>query len=133
MIQFQLFDSVKLKEKVSLEDGRTAPEGCIGAIVEVFNNGKAYMVELFGKWVTLTDSGNFEPSTRDVANSLMETIGVETIAPHQICLAAPASETVGDRAQLLALMDELPKNTLEEVKNFAEFLKEKSTKPIEVL
>lgn len=133
MSQFQLFDSVKLEEKISLEDGRTAPEGCIGAIVEVFHNGEAYMVELFGEWVTLTDSGDFEASTRDVADSFMETIGIETIAPHQIRLVAPASKTVGDRAQLLALIDELPENTLEEVKNFAEFLKEKSTKPIEAL
>jgi len=49
--QFQLFDAVKLKSEIPLEDGGTAPEGCMGSIVEVFNDGEAYMVELFGGWV----------------------------------------------------------------------------------
>ena len=35
----------------------------------------------------------------------------------------PARETIGVRAELLALMEELPEETLEEVLNFAEFLK----------
>lgn len=130
MSQFQLFDSVKLREEIPLEDGETAPEGCPGAIVEVFNDGEAYMVELFGRWVDLSENDEFVDSTADALDSFMETIGVETVTPHQIRLVIPASETVGVRAQLLALMDELPENTLEEVKNFAEFLKMKQTKTL---
>jgi hypothetical protein len=130
MSQFELFDSVKLKEDIPLEEGGTAPEGCVGSIVEVFNDGEAYMVELFGQWVTDTDSGDFVESTRDAPDSFMETIGVETVAPHQIRLVTPARETVGVRVQLLALMDELPENTLEEVRNFAEFLKSKRIEPM---
>ena len=127
MSQFQLFDAVKLTESVPLEEGGTASEGCIGSIVEVFNNGEAYMVELFGDWVIETDDGDFAPSTREAADSFMETIGVETFLPQQIRLVTPAREAVGVRAQLLALVDELPETTLEEVRNFAEFLKQKRT------
>ncbi|MEM8504319.1 MAG: hypothetical protein AAF716_14340 [Cyanobacteria bacterium P01_D01_bin.1] len=125
MSQFQLFDAVKLTESVSVEDGSIAPEGCIGSVVEVFNNGEACMVELFGNWVIDTDDGDFVPSTRDTPNSFMETLGVETLSPQQIRLVTPAREAVGVRAQLLALVDELPETTLEEVRNFAEFLKQK--------
>lgn len=125
MSQFQLFDSVKLRSEISLEDGGIAPEGCAGSIVEVFNYGEAYMVELFGGWVTDTDDGDFAKSTREAPDSFMETIGVETLLPSQLRLVSPAREAVGVRVQLLALVDELPENTLEEVKNFAEFLKQK--------
>ena len=125
MSQFQLFDAVKLTSEILLEDGDTAPEGCMGSIVEVFNDGEAYMVELFGGWVVDTEDGGFAPSTREAVDSFMETIGVETLSPHQVRLVTPAREAVGVRAQLLALVDELPETTLEEVRNFAEFLKRK--------
>ncbi|MBE9059938.1 DUF2281 domain-containing protein [cf. Phormidesmis sp. LEGE 11477] len=128
MSQFQLFDSVKLREKIPLEEGGTAPEGCAGSIVEVFNSGEAYMVELFGGWVSDTADGDFAESTREAPGSFMETIGVETLAPSQLRLVTPAREAVGVRAQLLALVDELPENTLEEVRDFAEFLKQKHSK-----
>lgn len=127
MSQFQLFDVVKLNSDISLEDGGYAPKDCIGSIVEVFKGGEAYMVELFGGWVTDDDNGDFVPSTREAAGSFMESIGVETVSPQQIRLVTPAREAVGVRAQLLALVDELPETTLEEVKNFAEFLKQKRT------
>ena len=128
MSQFQLFDAVKLKAEILLEDGGTAPEGCMGSIVEVFNDGEAYMVELFGEWVIDMEDGDFAPSTRKAADSFMETIGIETLFPHQIRLVTSAREAVGVRAQLLALVDELPETTLEEVRNFAEFLKGKQAK-----
>lgn len=48
MSQFKRFDSVKLSAAVPLEEGGVAPEGCICSIVEVLNDGEAYMVELFG-------------------------------------------------------------------------------------
>lgn len=125
MSQFQLFDAVKLKEEIAIEGGGTAPKSCPGAIVEIFNDGEAFMVELFGRWVTISETGDFVESTREAADSFMETVGVETVVPEQISLVASASETVGVRAQLLALIDELPDTTLEEVRNFAEFLKSK--------
>ena len=130
MSQFQLFDSVKLKESIPLENGGTAPVGAAGAIVEVFRDGEAYLVELFGRWVVAEAESDFISSNPDEPNAFMETIGIETIAPHQLSLVTPASETVGVRAQLLALMDELPEDALEEVRNFAEFLKQKRTETI---
>jgi hypothetical protein len=128
MSQFQLFDSVKLKEAILLSEGGSAPEGTPGAIVEVFNNGEAYLVELFGKWVRADVEGNFIPSDQAASDSFMETLGVETVYPQQLRLVKPARETVGIRAQLFALINELPENTLEEVKNFAEFLQQKQHK-----
>lgn len=133
MSQFNLFDSVKLKEEIPVEDGGTAPEGCPGAIVEVFKDGEAYMVELFGRWVSMASDGGFVESTPDAADSFMETIGVETVFPHQIRLVTPAKETVSVRAQLLILMDELSEDALEEMKNFAEFLKTKESKTLKAL
>lgn len=128
MSQFQLFDSIKLKEPIPLDEGGTAPEGTPGAIVEVFKNGEAYMVELFGGWVKADVNGDFIPGDREDPDSFVETIGVETVYPHQMSLVKPAKETVGVRAQLLALLDELSENSLEEVKDFAEFLREKQRK-----
>lgn len=130
MSQFQLFDSIKLKEPIALDTGGTAPVGSSGAIVEVFNNGEAYMVELFGGWVKADVNQDFIPTDRDGPDSFMETIGVETVYPHQIYLVKPARETVGIRAQILALIDELPEATLEEVRDFAEFLKYKQRQAI---
>lgn len=128
MSRFNLFDTVKLKEAIPLIEGGTAPEETIGAIVEVFNDGEGYMVELFGGWVKYDDQENFVPSDREDPNSFMETIGLETVSPQQLSLVKPAKETVGVRAQLLALLDELSENSIEEVKDFAEFLREKQRK-----
>ena len=125
MSQFQLFDSIKLKEAIPLSEGGSASEGTPGTIVEVFKHGEAYMVELFGEWVRADIGGDFVPSDRDAPDAFMETIGVETVYPQQLRLVKPARETVGVRAQLLALMDELPDDALEEVKNYAEFLQQK--------
>lgn len=125
MSQFQIFDAVKLTSEIPLEDGGTAPEGCMGSIVEVFNDGEAYMVELFGGWVVDKADGDFAPSNREAIDSFMETIGVETLSPHQIRLVTPAREAVGVRAQILAMVDELPETMLEEVRNFVESLQGK--------
>ena len=82
MSKFQLFDAVKLIEEIPLTDGGIAPLGTDGAIVEVFNNGEAYLVELFGRWVKAEVGGDFVQSTQDESLSIMETIGVETVYPH---------------------------------------------------
>lgn len=76
MSNYQLFDAVSLIQEVSLTDGGVAPPGTTGAIVEVFNNGEAYLVELFGGWVKAEVGGDFIPATQDEADFFMETIGV---------------------------------------------------------
>ncbi|MEL6555153.1 MAG: hypothetical protein AAFQ63_17065 [Cyanobacteria bacterium J06621_11] len=53
----------------------------MGSIVEVLNDGEAYMVELFGGWVTDAEDGDFAPSTREAVDSFMETIGIEILSP----------------------------------------------------
>ncbi len=125
MSQFQLFDSIRLTEALSLEAGVTASIGSPGAVVEVFNNGEAYLVELFGGWVMAEVGKDFSPADSCDSNSFMETIGLATVYPHQIDLVKSAGETNGIRSQLLALMDELSEAKLEKVRDFAEFLKSK--------
>jgi len=47
MTKFQMFDSVTLNQDIQLSRGETAPRGTDGAIVEIFKDGEAYLVELF--------------------------------------------------------------------------------------
>lgn len=126
-MQFQLFDSVKTIEEIPLLDGGVAPMGNVGTIVEVLADGEAYIVELFGGWVKYDEQGDFIPATRDEKESFMETIGVETAYPHQLQLVKPARETVGIKAHLLAIIDELSDDLLAEVRDFAELLQQKKS------
>lgn len=119
MMKFQLFDSVKLREAIALTEGGTAPEGTLGAIVEVFNDGEAYMVELFGGWVKYDQAENFVQAQREDAESFLETIGVETVYPQQLRLVKPAQEIVGVRARLAAVLDDLSEDLLAEVQDNA--------------
>ena len=130
MSQFKLFDSIKLKESLVMDAGAIAPEGSPGAIVEVFNDGEAYMVELFGGWIKAEVGQDFSPADRDDDESFMETIGVETVCPHQIILVNSA-EIMTTRAELLALVDELPETALVTVRDFAAFLKFQQQQMIE--
>jgi hypothetical protein len=86
MSKFELFDAVSLTEPIALGDGSIAPPETPGAIVEIFKNGEAYLVELFGGWVTAEVGGDFVPATQDEPESFMETIAVETIYSHQLRL-----------------------------------------------
>jgi hypothetical protein len=56
-------------------------------------------------------------------NAFVETIAVITLYPQQINFVKPARETVGIRAQLLGILDELSKEKLDQVKDFAETLR----------
>ncbi len=125
MSQFQLFDSIQLTEALLLDTGKTAPIGSPGAIVEVFNHGEAYLVELFGGWVTAEVGEDFSIADQGHPNSFVETIGLTTVYPHQIHLVKSAGEPNGIRSQLLALMDELSEAKLEKVRDFAQSLKSK--------
>ena len=64
-MKFQLFDNVKLIEDSALSDGGITPQDTSGTIVEIFNNGEAYLVEFFGDWVKYSSDGNFIPSDKD--------------------------------------------------------------------
>lgn len=125
MTIFQLFDSVELIEEVALSEGKVAPVGTRGAIVDLLNNGEAYLVELFGGWVKPDEQGNLVPADRDDPNAFMETLGVETVYSPQLRLVEPAVKTVGARTHLLSVLDDLPENLVQEVADFAEFLRQK--------
>ncbi|MBD1812624.1 DUF2281 domain-containing protein [Microcoleus vaginatus DQ-U2] len=128
MSKFQLLDAVTLTEGVALADGEIAPPQTAGTIVEVFKNGEAYLVELFGGWVKAEVGGDFVPATQDEPESFMETIGVETVYPHQLQLVKSASEMMGVRERLQSVLDNLSEDLVAEVCDFAEFLQEKQQK-----
>lgn len=125
---FNLFDTVRLRESIDLGNGIHAPAGTLGSIVEVLNQGEAYLVECFGDWVKYDAEGNFEPANRADSEAFIETLGVETVYPHQLQLVKLAEESVGVRAQLLTLIEDMPEVLLEEVKDFAEFIQQRKTK-----
>lgn len=122
--KYKLFDSVKLKEAISLFDGGTAEVGTVGAIVEVLEN-EAYLVELFGEWVKYDEQENFVSAISHEKDAFRETIGIETVYSQQLELVQSARETVSVRAHLLSLLDELTEEKLAEVRDFAEFLQQK--------
>ncbi|MGL6282908.1 MAG: DUF2281 domain-containing protein [Microcoleaceae cyanobacterium] len=125
MTQFQLFDNVKLTENISLSDGGIAPTETKGTIVEVFNNGEAYLVELFGGWVKYDSEGDFITANQDEKDAFMQTLGVETVYDHQIVLTVSAREMMGAKEHLNALLETLPDNLISQVRDFAEFLQQK--------
>jgi hypothetical protein len=122
---FNLFDTVRLKEDIDLGEGTCAPAGTLGSIVEVLNQGEAYLVECFRDWVKSDAEGDFEPADRDDPEAFVETLGVVTVYPHQMQFVKPAKESIGVRAQLLMLIEDMPEVLLEEVKDFAEFIQQR--------
>lgn len=122
MTHFKLFDTIKIIQELPLLKDKIVPVNTLGIIVEIYNNGEAYDVELLGDWVKYNPNGEMISSNPDIPDSFIESTGVVTLYPHQMCLVRPASETVGIRAQLFALLDELPDDKLSQVKNFAESL-----------
>ncbi|WP_293134217.1 DUF2281 domain-containing protein [Microcoleus sp. bin38.metabat.b11b12b14.051] len=130
MSKFQLFDAVSLTEPITLTDGGIAPPETAGAIVEIFKNGEAYLVELFGGWVKAEVGGDFVTATQDEPESFMETIGVETVYPHQLQLVKSARKITGVREQLMSVLDNLSDELVAEVRDFAEFLEQKQAKSL---
>ena len=53
---------------------------------------------LFGDWVKYDEQENFVPASPNQTDAFRESIGVETIYPHQLELVRPARETVSVRA-----------------------------------
>jgi hypothetical protein len=125
MTRFQLFDNVKLTENIPLSDGGIAPQETMGTIVEVFNNGISYLVELFGDWVKYDEKGNFIMANKDEKDAFMSTLGVETVYDYQIVLTVSAKEIMGVKEHLNSLIETLPDNLVLEVRDFAEFLQQK--------
>jgi hypothetical protein len=122
-VQSGLVDTVRTTEAIPLANGDIAPIDTIGVIVEIYNNGEAYEVELFGNWVEYNQEGELIISYSNSSNAFVETIAVITLYPQQISFVKPARETVGIRAQLLGLLDELSEEKLNQVKDFAETLR----------
>jgi hypothetical protein len=55
----------------------------------------------------------------------METIGVETLYPHQIKFVKSAQEIMGIRDYVNTILETLPDELVAEVRDFAEFLQQK--------
>jgi hypothetical protein len=91
MTQLNLFDAVQLREPIPLDDGEIAPAGTPGAIVEIFKDGEAYLIELFGGWVKQAGQG-WIPSEHSDLQVFRQTIGVETVYPHQLHLISDSTQ-----------------------------------------
>jgi hypothetical protein len=74
MSKFQMFDSVTLNQDIQLYAGGIAPQGTDGAIVEIFKDGEAYLVELFGGWSKLTTEGNMIEASQDDPEAFRDTL-----------------------------------------------------------
>jgi hypothetical protein len=131
MSKFQMFDSVTLNQDIQLHDGGIAPQGTDGAIVEIFEDGEAYLVELFGGWLKLTTEGEMIEAFEDDPEAFRETLDVETIYPHQINLVNAHQQIDKQKVkqQLLELLELLPEESILQIKDFTEFLcyKQKQT------
>jgi len=125
MVQFQLFDAVKLTQSVPLNDGALAPPGTPGAVVEVLGEGDAYLVEIFGPWVRPDEQGNTVPAQPGEASAFQRTLDVVTLTGAEMALVTPAMQSVGPQAQLLSIVDELPQVMVAEIVDFAQFLRHK--------
>jgi len=124
-VKFELFDAVELTEDVTLSAGQVVAAGGHGAIVEVFDQGNAYLVELFGQWIKTDHQGNPVPAQPHEPDAFVETQGVALIYPQQLRFVQSVQATVGAQARLLALVDKLPERLVNEVADFAEFLRQK--------
>jgi hypothetical protein len=123
--RYELFDSVKLRETITLDDGQVVTLGTPGVVIEMFGDGEAYLVELFGGWQKIDPDGELISARADDPEAFTETIGLATLPAPQLELLAPAWRTVGARTQLLAVVEDLPESMLIEVVDFAEFLRQK--------
>jgi len=80
MSKFQMFDSVTLNQDIQLHTGGIAPQGTDGAIVEIFKDGEAYLVELFGGWLKFTTEGDAIETSQDDPDAFRDTLDVEAEA-----------------------------------------------------
>ena len=75
-MRFNLFDTVKLKEPLPVSTGAIAPVTAVGVVVEILNQGEAYLVEILGDWVKYDAQENLKPANSEDHDSFRETIGV---------------------------------------------------------
>ncbi len=119
-----MFDSVTLNQDIQLHPGGIAPQGTDGAIVEIFKDGEAYLVELFGGWLKFTAEGDMIETSQNDPEAFRDTLDLETLYPHQInpINAHKQSDKQKVKQQLLALLELLPEESILQVKDFTEFL-----------
>ncbi len=129
-MEFALFDAVELTESITLAEGQVVPVGASGAIVEVLERGEAYLVELFGGWVQRNREGYLVAAQPEELAAFVETLGVALIPPAHLRLRQSADQTVGERARLYAVVEGMPAHLVKEVADFAEFLYQKTTRPV---
>ncbi len=128
MTKFQMFDSVTLNQDIQLSRGETAPRGTDGAIIEIFKDGEAYLVELFDGWLKFNTEGDVIETSQDDPEAFRDTLVVEVVYPYQLDLVSKehtAEQTT--KIQLFTLINSLSEDKILQVKEFAEFLYQKQT------
>jgi hypothetical protein len=130
MDTFNLLDRVQLTAAIplssdlgnALEPPEVAPISTPGTIVEVLEPGQAFLVELFGDWVTLQEPTGLVRAEADAPGAFRETLGVEVVHADQMQLVAQVNPV---KLDLYRLLDDMPDPLLEEVQTFAQFLQHK--------
>ena len=98
--QFELFDVVRVNADTLGSGGQPIAVGTTGTVMEVLDNGAAYLVELLGDWATDDDSTTFFVlAEAEVPDIFRETLGIEVFQIEQLELVKPAAETVGRQAR----------------------------------
>lgn len=126
MTQFSLFDQVQLTKPITLtgfvsnaiDASDTASVGTVGTIVEVLAPNEAFLVELFGDWVTSKNADELCRAKPEEDGAFRETIGVEIVRPDQMMLLPQKSA----KEDLFHLLESMPESLLEEVQVFAKSL-----------
>jgi len=127
MTQFNLFDQIELTEPIALisdfsnaiEEKDVADIGTVGAIVEVLEEGEAFLVELFGDLVKVKDPEGLIRATSADQDAFRETLGVETVLSNQMRLRHRSNIV---KVELFRLLDQMPEDLLQEVQTFAKSL-----------
>ncbi|MCY7332278.1 MAG: DUF4926 domain-containing protein [Pseudanabaena sp. CAN_BIN31] len=128
MTKFQMFDSVTLNQDIQLSRGETAPRGTDGAIVEIFKDGEAYLVELFDGWLKFNPEGDIVETAQDDSEAFRDTLEVEVVYPYQLDLVVKehtAEQTA--KIQLFTLINSLSGDKILQIGEFAEFLYQRQT------
>jgi hypothetical protein len=114
---FNLLDPVQLTEAIplssdmgnALELPAAAPIGTVGTMVEVLELGEAFLVELFGNWVTLQEPAGLVRVEADTPGAFRQTLGVEVVRTDQMQLVAHANPI---KLDLYRLLDDMPDTLL---------------------
>lgn len=98
--RFDLFDVVRVIDRSLDTHSSKIQTGTTGTIMEVLEDGQAYLVELMGDWSGTDDAATLVLlAEAEVPDIFRETLGIEVFRAEQLELVKPAAKTVGQSLQ----------------------------------